>query len=293
MIGDPVIKPGLHAKRPWQRAYIVDGRLRLLTFASREMKSRLHEPFMVQPYACWLIPPDGLNRFTRSLGDDRAAKQQLRDLIWQAFDESASVHTLADWMHTTGEDEAVTNSEGSLLSMIIQTCKKEANRRFGIDIVDIGLQRLSLPDRMADGAFHMMAAEGKRVVNEVTLATKIQSADIKLATHRQINRILAENIAGADEIRTTGRLEADQIYTETYRLNADLARLADQIQMLRTLLADESTLESVQTLLSGEQDSTCRTLNQPNTTSAPASDVEIEVNRIGKSASQPASQSGR
>jgi len=177
--GTPVMQAGLHFKRPWQTVRVFDRRVRLLTFAPRERLTADHEPVVVMPYACWRVDMQGLERYLAATAGDRDVQGRLRELIWDALDAAIASHPLADW---TAAAAATTtpgaSSEPTLLNPVRQRCRQAA-AQLGVDLVEVGLQRLTRPKRLAEVIQQAMQAETRRIEASVELAGLAQVAAIE------------------------------------------------------------------------------------------------------------------
>jgi len=237
--GTPVMQAGLHFKRPWQTVRVFDRRVRLLTFAPRERLTADHEPVVVMPYACWRVDMQGLERYLAATAGDRDVQGRLRELIWDALDAAIASHPLADW---TAAAAATTtpgaSSEPTLLNPVRQRCRQAA-AQLGVDLVEVGLQRLTRPKRLAEVIQQAMQAETRRIEASVELAGLAQAAAIEAEGRRRADAILAEYRREAERLEREGLQQAAKIREEAYQLNPKLPRTIEQLQILRKLIFNE------------------------------------------------------
>ena len=93
IVRGPLTEAGLHPKRPWQSVARVDGRVRLAVFEAREMLTRAHEPLVVQPYLCWQVAPEHVERYLAATAGGADVEARLRDVLFSALDEAVASPT--------------------------------------------------------------------------------------------------------------------------------------------------------------------------------------------------------
>ncbi|HSW46924.1 MAG TPA: SPFH domain-containing protein [Phycisphaerae bacterium] len=214
---------GFHWKWPWQTAVPVDRRVRLLTFEPREKLTRDHEPVVIEPYACWKVSADAVGNYALAVRDEDTAERLLRDLVWAALDRALADHPLTDWLRPVGDGHVTSRLPlAAMMIDVTQACQREALARFGIDLLDVQLRRLSRPERMKGDLVHLMQTDRLRQARQRSLDMALRQARIEIEARGEANRILAEAEMDAEQIRSRGEQEARRMEAEARRINPEL-----------------------------------------------------------------------
>lgn len=275
----PITEAGVHLKRPWQTVRQFDRRLQLLEFEPREKLVYDHEPVVVQPFACWRIAPEGVERYLKSVENRTGAESLLTDMIWSALDHELSTHALTDWVNTNGEHSpAGLHTQTQIMDEVACTCQQEARRYFGIELLDVRLRRLTRPEWMNEDIYRRMIADRKRTANRLRRASTARVTQIESSACQEVDRLLAEAKKQAREIHAQSKAQAEHLYSEAHRLDPELTALVEKLESYRRLLDGKAML-----ILSGDPD----VFGVPNTTApaqqpAPTSQVApVQATRPG------------
>lgn len=244
IVRGPITEAGPYSKRPWHCVRRADGRVRLITLESRRMLTAAAEPLLVQPYLCWRIAPERVERFWAATADGANMERVLRDVLWSALDEAVASHALSDWIAAAARTtEAQGPADWPLLEPVRQRCRVEAER-VGVRIVDVGLLRIGRPEQLATPVAQALEAEGRLLVTRVELDGLAEAARVETDARRQADAILGMHLNEAHRLQTEGRQEAARIYAASYALNAELARVLEQLAILRRLIEQEANTQA-------------------------------------------------
>ncbi len=221
-----VTEPGVHFKAPWQAVRRVDRRLRLLTFEPAERLLADQEPVVIEPFACWRVAPEGLDRYLRVVSDARTAERRLREIVWSALDGELAAAGLREWLNAAGDAGPVPAPADALLNRVRRTARAEAQSTLGIDLADVGVRRLTRPERMKEQLLALMLADRERAADAVRQETRVQVAQVEAAARRDAELLLAEAQRQTAAIARRGWQEAEQILAEARKLNAELTEQA-------------------------------------------------------------------
>jgi len=251
IVRGPITEAGPYFKRPWHCVRRADGRVRLITLEPRRMLTAAAEPLVVQPYLCWRIAPELVERFWAATADGANVERVLWDLLWSALDEAVASHALSDWIAAA---VCTVDAQGSddwpLLEPVRQRCRVEAER-VGVRIVDVGLLGIGRPEQLATPVAQTLEAEGRLLVTRVELDGLAEAARIETEARRQAEAVLGMHLNEAHRLQTEGRQEAARIYAASYALNAELARVLEQLAILRRLIDQEANAQAANSGSSG------------------------------------------
>lgn len=120
---------------------------------------------------------------------------------------------------------------------------------FGVDIVDVRIKQIELPDRVRTSVYERMSAERERIAKEHRAFGEKESKIIRAQADRQRTEMLADAMRSAEEIRGAGDALATETYASAYGTNASF------YEFYRSMLAYKNTFSSKQDMLVIEPDS--------------------------------------
>ena len=239
--GDPVRvvdSPGLHWKAPWPVDEVVPVDLRRRTFETghAEMLTRDRKNVVLVGFAIWRVT-DPL-AFHRSIGTIDNAEDKLDGLLTNAqigvlgrFDLQALTSTDPDMLRTS-------EIEAELLAAVTGVARDQ----YGIEVLAVGFQRLSLPEDNVTAVFKQMRAERRQYAARYEAEGAEAAAKIRSTTDLEAARIRA---AGAEEAaRIQGEAEADaaRIYAEAHRKDPQLYRFVRSLDALDDVVGADTTV---------------------------------------------------
>jgi membrane protease subunit HflC len=133
---------------------------------------------------------------------------------------------------------------------------------YGIELVDLGLRELALPQQNRQSVFERMKAERARITMQLRSDGRAESRRIIAEADGQKVRILAEANEQADRLEGEGEAEAMRIYTREF--GEDLAFF----KLIRTLEAYDRILDDKTTLFLPAESELLQML-KPNASAAP------------------------
>lgn len=260
--GEPVrtlIEPGLRLKYPWPIDTLVrfDNRLMILEkpapgepdkeYLTEDKQSGIGKNIMVTAYTCWRIrrDPRAVLTFLETMGDRATADARLGDIV---VSELGAALGSIDFSRLVSTDPDKRDWAG-LLEQISERCRTRVDDEYGIEIVDIGLQRLNFPDQNRRNVFDRMRAERETIASRYRSEGEEQATRIRAEANRQRDEILAKALEEAEKIRGRADAEAARIYAEAYSQDPDFYNFQ------RTLEAYEKTFdEQTVTILSADSE---------------------------------------
>ncbi|MGH8211936.1 MAG: SPFH domain-containing protein, partial [Rhodanobacteraceae bacterium] len=138
------VDPGLHFKLPFvQRAEVYDTRAIVTESEPNDYQTRDGNAVQVGFYVRWrIIDPQAYYRATS--GEELQATQQMTPLVHDALRSQVQAHTLADLI---GSDNGAI---GTRLRTLVDA---ETRDRLGVQILDVGIERVDFPDPAADAVY--------------------------------------------------------------------------------------------------------------------------------------------
>ena len=211
-VKEVIAKPGLHFKWPLiQNVRHFD--MRILTFDDAEPQRFLtsgNRPVLVDSFVKWRISDVRLY-YVSVQGDEMRAMQRIRQTIAGSLREEFGVRALHDVVSGQRED---------IMSKVRQKTDQDL-RRIGVEVVDVRLKRVDLPQEVSESVFGRMQAERKRIANELRSTGGADAERIRADADRQREIITAEAYRDAQRIKGDGDAKASAIYAQAFSQNPE------------------------------------------------------------------------
>jgi membrane protease subunit HflC len=205
-------EPGLYFKVPLLenvRTYDV----RIATIDSSEPERFLtseKKNVLVDLFVKWRITD--VRQFYVSVGGDEfRAEQRLLQTINDGLRAEFGNRTVHD----------VVSGERDQIMELMRAQANEDASRIGVEVLDVRLKRVELPQEVNEAVYRRMEAERKRVANELRSTGAAESEKIRADADRQREVILAEAYRDAQRIRGEGDAKATATYARAYSQDAE------------------------------------------------------------------------
>jgi len=267
--GDPIrtlIEPGLRIKYPWPIDTLVrfDNRLMVLEnpgpdepakeYLTQDEQAGIGKNVMVTAFTCWRIKPnaEAVRIFLETMGDRTSAEARLGDVV---VSELGAALGCNDFSVLISTDETL-RRWSEFMENIRERCKLRVEREYGIEIVDIRIQRLNFPDQNRRNVFDRMRAERDTIAARYRSEGEEQAARIRAKANRERDEILAEARKQATIVRGRADAEATAVYAQAHGQDPDF------YEFLRTLQAYENSFDENTAAILSSDSEFLRLLNQ-------------------------------
>jgi membrane protease subunit HflC len=230
-----VTEAGLHAKWPFQTAIYFDRRLRIYNPRPSEFLTRDKKNIVVESYVAWKIQDP--NRFVQSVGDATAAEMRLHDIVWSGLSAALGSHDLEAIVAPAAEKVEASKMLDSLTMMT----DRAALAQYGINVVDVRIKRLNLPEQNKQSVYARMRAERERIARQYRAEGEEQALSIRADADRQREEILSVAYREAEKIRGQGDAESTRIYGQAYSKNPRLYKLLRTLESYKKVIDDKTT----------------------------------------------------
>lgn len=244
--GDPrrvIIQPGLAWKLPTpiEGTIPVDLRLRTTSSGLQDVGTRDGLRILVQAFLAWRVPadPERIRQFVRAAGNDPdEAARQLRSFVGSALQITASNFDLADLVNTDPSRVKLAAFEQQLR----QTVAQQVLDIYGVQIQQVGVERLSLPSETLAATVARMRAERETVAAERTAEGLREAARIRSDASRDARITVAQAKADAADIEAQSRQHAAQIYAASYERDPQLYMLLRSLDTVGSVVGPRTRL---------------------------------------------------
>ena len=204
--------PGLYFKVPLlDNVRYFD--VRILTIDTPEAERFLtseKKNVLVDLYVKWRIT-DVRQYYVSVRGEEAAAATRLQQTINDGLRAEFGNRTV---------HEVVSGERDQIMELMRKKANEDA-KSIGVEVIDVRLKRVDLPQEVSEAVYRRMEAERKRVANELRSTGSAESEKIRADADRQREVILAEAYRDSQRIRGEGDARATAIYAKAYEPNVD------------------------------------------------------------------------
>ena len=212
-VKDVVTTPGLHFKWPLiQRVRSFD--MRILTFDDAEPLRFItseKKPVLVDSFVKWRII-DVKQYYVSVQGDKFRAATRLKQTISGGLQNEFNKRTV---------HEVVSGEREKIMEEVREKADQELRRDLGVEIVDVRLKRVDLPQEVSESVYRRMEAERKRIANELRSTGSAEGERIRADADRQREVVLAEAYRDAQKIKGEGDAKGAAIYAGAFSQNPE------------------------------------------------------------------------
>ena len=233
--GEPVriIKtPGLYFKlpAPLQVAQHFDDRLLEYDVSPEEILSKDKKSLIVDNYVRWRIVDPLL--FLQTVQTEPIAKTRIDDIVYSELRRELGTHNMS---------EIITESREIIMEKVTRE-SATATKPYGIEVVDVRLKRVDLPQNNEQSIYRRMQAERIRQANKFRSEGEEESQKIKASTDKDKTIILATAYKEAEEVKGEGEAKAVDIYARAFSKDPDFYEFYRTLETYKIILDKKTTL---------------------------------------------------
>lgn len=138
--------------------------------------------------------------------------------------QSRLLQTINDGLRAEFGNRTVHDVVSGERDKIMELMRNKANEdasKIGVEVLDVRLKRVDLPQEVSESVYRRMEAERKRVANELRSTGSAESEKIRADADKQKEVILAEAYRDAQRIKGEGDAKASAIYARAYEINPE------------------------------------------------------------------------
>ena len=205
-------EPGLYAKIPLlDNVRYFD--TRILTIDTAEPERFLtseKKNVLVDLFVKWRITD--VRQYYVSVGGDEA---RARTRLLQTINDSLRAEFGNRTVH-----EVVSGERDKIIELMRNRANEDA-QKIGVQVLDVRMKRVDLPQEVSESVYRRMEAERKRVANELRSTGAAESEKIRADADRQREVILAQAYRDAQRVKGEGDAKAIAIHASAYQTNAE------------------------------------------------------------------------
>lgn len=195
-------KPGVHFKTPFiDDVRYFDARILTLDAEPTPFLTKEKKYVLVDSYVKWRLL-DALQYYLTVGGSESEAKRRLEQLVNSGLRDEFGKRTVKD---------VISSDRAKIMEILTTNADKEA-RKFGLEVVDVRLQRVDLPPEVSQSVFQRMKAERSRIANELRAQGAEAAEKIRADAERRREILLADAYRQAERLRGEGDARSTAIY---------------------------------------------------------------------------------
>lgn len=216
-------EPGLH----WQVPIInnvkkFDRRILTLDADPERFLTSEKKDVIVDSFVKWRII-DVANFFTATSGDELIASQRLSQIIKDGLRGEFAKRTLRD---------VVSEEREQIMSALTVNANVQA-ASLGLEIVDVRIKRIDLPDEVSSSVYRRMQTERLRTANELRSEGREIAERIRAQADREIQVLIADAQRLAEEVRGEGDAKSAELYANAYSKDPEFYAFFRSLQAYR------------------------------------------------------------
>lgn len=244
--GNPVrvvTEPGLAWKlpAPFESTILIDLRLRTTSTGLQDVGTRDGLRVLVQSYVAWQVPddPDHVRQFLRSVRNQPdEAGRQLRSFVSAALHIASSNFDLSDLVNIDASKVRLDAFEGQVHDQIAPRMLQV----YGIEIRQVGVERMTLPDETLAATVSRMRAERETEAAKRTAEGLRQAAAIRADADRDAREVVAQAREQAAHTEADAQQAAARIYAKAYESDPGLYNTLRSLDALDQVIGRNTSL---------------------------------------------------
>ncbi len=135
--------------------------------------------------------------------------------------------------------EVVSGERDKIMDLMREKANEDATK-IGVEVIDVRLKRVDLPQEVSVDVYRRMEAERKRVANELRSTGAAESERIRAEADKQREVIVAQAYREAQRIKGEGDARATAIYARAYEQNPEFYAFYRSLEAYRASFRDRS-----------------------------------------------------
>lgn len=170
--------------------------------------------------------------FYRSVRDQERAMARLDDLISARLRQETAKHNFLDFVREKREE----------IMRVVTKDTKETAKSFGIEVLDVRIKGLDLPQEVRASVFARMRAERERIAKRYRAEGEERAREIRAGADREREVIVATAYETSQKLSGEGDALAAAIYTQAFGQDPEFYAFTRRLQTYEKALSRDTTL---------------------------------------------------
>ncbi|MGA0099881.1 MAG: protease modulator HflC [Steroidobacteraceae bacterium] len=218
--------PGLHFLMPVVNEVLkFDKRVLTRNYPSEQFLTSEGKILNVDFYVKWRIADVG-QYYQSTSGDEEVAARRLAEIVKDGLKGVIARRTI---------QQVVAAERAEFIGDILQVAGSSVDQ-LGIELVDVRVKKIDLPDDVLDSVFTRMRQDFARQAAQLRAEGDEQGQRIRATADRERTEILAEATRQAEKVRGEGDARATAIYSSVYSRNPEFYAFYRSLEAYRKAL---------------------------------------------------------
>ncbi|MBT5388430.1 MAG: protease modulator HflC [Porticoccaceae bacterium] len=224
------IKPGLHFKVPLvDNVKIFDARILTVDAQPASFFTIEKKRLIVDSYVKWRVA-DVATYYKKTDGIESNARNLLGSRVNDGLRSQFGDRTLR---------EVVSGERDLLMKNITEDLNKQVLESLGVEVVDVRVKRIDLPQEVSSQVFRRMTAEREKEARELRSTGKERAEKIRASADRERTIELANAYRDAEQLRGEGDAQAAGIYAQAYQQDPEFYSFMRSLNAYKTSFANK------------------------------------------------------
>jgi len=225
-------EPGIHFKWPFvNNIKKFDARIQTMDSKPEQFLTAEKKNVIVDSFVKWRIG-NVATFYTAVAGDTEQANLRLNQIIKDAFRGEFSKRNIKQLVST----------DRQIIRDILIKNSMALAAELGVEIIDVQVMRIDLPEEVSSSVFRRMEAERERVAREIRSKGSEASERIRADADRQKVVTLANAFRDAEKIRGEGDAKSAEIYAQAYGADTEFFTFNRSLNAYKKSFANSSTM---------------------------------------------------
>ena len=229
-VKEVITTAGLHIKWPLiQNVRYFDARILTLDTpdAERYITSE-KKNLLVDTFVKWKI--NDARQFYISVGDEVQAQTRISQTVNATLREEFGKRTV---------HEVVSEDRNEIMKIVRERTNQDA-KKIGVEIIDVRLKRVDLPQEVSESVYKRMDAERKSVANQLRSEGSAAAERIRAEADKEREGIIANAYKEAQRIKGEGDAKAAAAYAQAFGQNPEFYTFYRSLEAYRSSFKDRS-----------------------------------------------------
>jgi len=193
-------------------------------------------PIVLTCYVCWRVFNPLL--FFESLINYDIARQKLGDMVNSQLGNTLGDFNIGNVINTNADEVKLSKIE----DQILQNTDSKTKDKYGIEIIQLGIQKIEYPSIVAKAVYNRMRSEREKEAMKYREEGKEEASIIKAKADREVVEIMAKAYKEAEIIKGEGDKKAMQIFSQAYEKDQQFFEFMKSMEVYKEILNEKSTL---------------------------------------------------
>ncbi len=237
-VREEITDAGLYLKLPWPFETVVnyDSRLQYLESNQLETTTKDKRNVIIQSYVVWQI--DNPVLYHNSVGAKGSVDSYIKDQVFSATNSTMGGYELKSLVSLEKEEIKIDEIQNEIYTRVYDNCKSN----YGIEVSDVSILRLLLPDTNLDSVFEQMRADRQKDIDIIISNATTEAKKITTAADAEAAKIKAEGVTQAAQIKAQTETDVAKIYAEAQAANIELYKFLTNLDTVVASVNDSSVL---------------------------------------------------